>query len=307
MLRKLSSDLALDMFTFRNIFRFLLILTLTALPATIPANALEAPRLLSRINDYAELLSPVTVSELERKLTDFERTQSTQIVVLTVRSLEGDDIDQFAIKVADAWKIGIKDKDNGVLLVLAKAERKVRIEVGMGLQGVLPDLTASRIIRERMRPYLKTNDFDHGITAGVEGIMEATRGEYTVSPRGTTGKNLRKQTSPVTLIIATIIATIAMGAFSRLLGGMAGAVGVALAAWFIFPGLGLAILLALAGAGFVGGMLLSLLFSGLSGGRGGSGGGYYGGGGWGGGSSGTNDGFSGGGGGFDGGGSSDDF
>ena len=109
-------------------------------------------------------------------------SQSTQIVVLTIPSLQGDDIDQFTIRVADQWKIGQKGSDNGVLLVLAQAERKVRIEVGMGLQGVLPDITAGRIIRDVMRPHLKSGNFDHGIDAGVDGIIAATKGEFKAPP-----------------------------------------------------------------------------------------------------------------------------
>ena len=83
-----------------------------------------------------------SLQRLEQKLAAFERETSNQVVVLTLPSLQGDDIDQFSIRVAEAWKIGQKGRDNGVLLVIAQAERKVRIEVGMGLQGVLPDITA---------------------------------------------------------------------------------------------------------------------------------------------------------------------
>ena len=121
----------------------------------LPLLALDAPQLTGRVNDYAGMLSTESASRLEQKLVAFERDQTTQIVVLTIPSLEGDDIDQFTIRVADLWKIGQKGSDNGVLLVLARAERKVRIEVGMGLQGVLPDITAGRIIRDVMQPHLK--------------------------------------------------------------------------------------------------------------------------------------------------------
>lgn len=286
------------------------LLTLTALfllllPPLL--RALDVPRLSGRVNDYASLLSPGATARLERQLADFERAETTQIVVLTIPSLEGDDIAQFAIKVADAWKIGQKGKDNGVLLILARDERRVRIEVGMGLQGVLTDLTAGRIIRERMRPLLKGGDFDGGIGAGVEGIMAACRGEFTASRDGA-GPGRRAPVSPLTLFLATAVAAILLGSFSRLLGGAAGAAGLPLAAALAMPGTGMLMLLVLALIGFVGGLLLSLLFSGRFGG----GGGYYGGGGWGGGfygggSTGDGGGFSGGGGGFDGGGSSDDY
>jgi len=288
--------------------KLLLLILLILLP--LPLQALDVPRLTGRVNDYAAMLSPGASSNLEQKLAAFERDQSTQIVVLTIPSLQGEDIDQFTIKVADSWKIGQKGKDNGVLLVLARAERKVRIEVGMGLQGVLPDITTGRITRELMRPYLKTNDFDRGITAGVDGIIAATKGEFKASPQDMNRKPHRKSTSPVTLFLLTAVAAVILGSFSRYLGGFAGAAGLPLATYIAFPAIGLVMLLILAVAGFAGGLLLSLLFSGMFGG---GGGGYYGGGGWGGGffggggSSGDDGGFSGGGGGFDGGGSSDDY
>ena len=290
-----------------HMIRLFLLLLLTLLPLQL--HALDVPQLSGRINDSAGLLSPAAVTALEQKLTAFERDQSTQIVVLTIPTLQGDDIAQFAIRVADTWKIGQKGKDNGVLLILAQAERKVRIEVGMGLQGVLPDITAGRIIRELMRPHLKTGDFDRGVSAGVDGIMAATRGEFTASPKDASRNPDRKSSSPTTLFLLTAVAAVILGSFSRFLGGVAGAAGLPLAAYLSFPGAGLALLLILALAGFAGGLLLSLLFSGMF--SGGGGGGFYGGG-WGGGfggggSSGDNGGFSGGGGGFDGGGASDDY
>jgi uncharacterized protein len=232
--------------------------------------------------------------------------------VLTIPSLQGDDIDQFAIRVAEQWKPGQKGKDNGVLLIVAQVERKVRIEVGMGLQGVLPDITASRIIREVMRPHLKSGNFDQGIDAGTDAIMAATKGEFKASPQDSRrGDTHRTSTSAITLFSLAIVAALILGTFSRYLGGAAGAVGLPLAAFMAFPGLSMMMLLLLAVGGLVGGFLLSLLLSGMSGGGfggGGFGGGYWGGG-FGGGSSGGGggDSFSGGGGGFDGGGSSDDF
>src|SRR6185369_5936882 len=107
------------------------------LPGWLPA--FEVPLLIGRINDQARMLSPESRQQLERKLAAFERETSNQVVVLTIESLQGDNIDQFSIRVAESWKIGQQGRDNGVLLVLAKEERKVRIEVGLGLQGVLPD------------------------------------------------------------------------------------------------------------------------------------------------------------------------
>jgi len=279
---------------------FLILIMLALVPFT--ALALDVPQLTGRINDYARVLSPGATSMLEQKLAAFEKDTSTQVVVLTVPSLQGDDIDQFAIRVADQWKIGQKGKDNGVILVLAQAERKVRIEVGMGLQGVLPDITAGRIIRDVMRPYLRNGDFDGGVGAGIEAIMAATRGEFTATPGEQAQRPKHRDASRfLTFLIFTGIAAAALGSVSRPLGGVAGAIGLPLAAALVFPGLSLTFLLILGAVGLGAGFLIGLLS--LFGGGGGGGGGFYGGGGFGGGFGGG--GFSGGGGGFDGGGASD--
>jgi uncharacterized protein len=289
--------------------RILLLTILILMP--LPLLALDAPQLSGRVNDYARLLSPEAAASLEQKLAGFEREQSTQIVVLTIPSLQGDEIEGFSIRVAEQWKIGQKGKDNGVLLILAKAEHKVRIEVGMGLQGVLPDITSAQIIRNVMSPHLKSNDFDQGINAGVDAILAATKGEFKASPQDTARNSRSRSSSPATYFLLAAVAAVILGSYSRPLGGVAGAAGLPLAAYFAFPGAGLTLLLILAAAGFGGGLLLSLLFSGMLGGGGGGyfgGGGGFGGGYFGGGSSGGGDGgFAGGGGGFDGGGASGDW
>lgn len=295
-----------------NVKRLFMLIALALLP--LPALALDVPQLKGRVNDYAGMLSSETAGRLEQKLADFERETTNQVVVLTIPSLQGDIVEQFAIRVAEQWKPGQKGKDNGVLLILAKGERKVRIEVGMGLQGVLPDITASHIIRDVMRPYLAAGNFDQGISAGLAAIMAATQGEFKPSPQEPRKQPHRKTSSsfPVLLVLIAIAAVV-LGAYSRYLGGLAGAVGLPLAGFLTFPSLGLVMLLILAGIGLASGLLLSLLFSGMFGGGGGGfygggwGGGFFGGG-FGGGSSGDDTGgFSGGGGDFDGGGSSDDY
>jgi uncharacterized protein len=307
-----------------NLKNLLLIIVLLLFPAQLPA--LEAPPLTGRVNDLARVLSPESQQLLEQKLAAFERETSNQVVVLTVPSLKGDDIDQFSIRVADAWKIGQKGRDNGVLLVIAKEERKVRIEVGMGLQGVLPDITAGQIIRDVMRPYLKSGDYDQGIAAGVDCIIAATKGEFKGTGQAAPQHFARKSfPSFFTMLLGAVVAVAVFGLFSRYLGSAVGALGFPLATYLAFPGLGLGTLLFLAAGGLVAGFFLSKVVSGILGGGGGfgGGGGGFGGGlgggflggflggffgsGGGGGSSGGDDGFSGGGGGFDGGGSSDDF
>lgn len=277
------------------------------------AAALDAPPLKGRINDYAGMLTQSTAQSLERKLAAFEQETTNQVVLLTVPSLEGDVIESFAIRVAEAWKIGQKDKSNGVLLILSKKERKIRIEVGTGLQGVLPDITAGQIIRNVIAPGLRAGDADKGISAGLSAIIDATKGEFKAS--ATDRKAAKKNKSStygtfIVLLIVGIIITAIAGSSSRTAGIIAGGVSLPAAAGI---GLGavfwkLGVLALLGGAA---GLLISLLMRLFNAGGGGGGGGGWGGpfffGGGGGGSSSGGDSFGGGGGDFDGGGSSDDW
>lgn len=146
---------------------------------------LDVPRLAGRVNDYGNMISPQARATLEAELAALERTESTQVVVLTVPSLEGDVIEEFSIRVGDAWKIGQKGKDNGVIFIVSKADRKMRIEVGRGLQGVLTDLLAGRIIDTVIKPRFKQNRFDDGFLEGTRAIIAATRGEFKSPPKAT--------------------------------------------------------------------------------------------------------------------------
>ncbi len=278
------------------------------------AFTLEAPPLKGRVNDYASMLSPAAVRSIEAKLAAFEQETSNQVVLLTVPSLEGDTIEAFAIKVGETWKIGQKDKSNGVLLILAKKERKIRIEVGTGLQGSLPDITAGQIIRNVIAPSLRAGDSDKGIASGISAIIDATKGEFkapAVSDRPAKKKNNNRYgTFIVLLVVGTIITAIAASS-SRTAGILAGGLSLPAAAGI---GLGAVLwklgILAILGAaaGFIISLLMKLFNAGGRGGGGSGWGGptiFYGGGG--GGYSSGGDSFSGGGGDFDGGGSSDDW
>lgn len=148
------------------------------------AAAREVPFLGGRVNDAAEMLAPETRMRLEEMLRAYEDSTSTQIVVLTVPSLEGDEIEEFAYRVATTWRLGQRGKDNGVLLLVARDERKVRIEVGTGLEGALTDATCGVIIRRVIVPAFKDADFDGGVTAGVEAIMQGASGTFTAEEAG---------------------------------------------------------------------------------------------------------------------------
>ncbi|HEY3307214.1 MAG TPA: TPM domain-containing protein [Desulfuromonadaceae bacterium] len=287
--------------------KFFLIVILCLFPW--PVYSLEVPPLRSHVNDYAGLLSPAASERLEKTLIDFEKTDSTQVVVLTIPSLEGENLEQYSIKVGDAWRIGQKEIDNGVILLIAKQERKIRIEVGRGLEGKLTDLSSGRIIRNEITPRFKAADFEGGIEAGVSAIIMEVRGEYQARTRDL--RQAKKSASPIfSLLIFLLVACVFLGAFSRIMGGLAGAVGLPVIALLTYPGLALIVLAVLVAAGFVLGLLIAFLFGGGGPGRGGGFGGPFIGGGFGGGSfgGGTSDGgFSGGGGGFSGGGASGDW
>ena len=271
----------------------------------------EVPPLRGHVNDYASLLSAAAAGELERELSAFEQSDSTQIVVLTIPSLQGQDLEQYSIGVVEQWKLGQKGKDNGALLLVVKDDRKVRIEVGRGLEGKLTDLVSGRIIRNEIYPAFQRGDFDGGISAAVHAMMATVRGEYTAQPRDI--RQGRRGANPIfTFLLFVLVAAVFLGGISRLLGGLAGAVGLPLAAFLSFSGLPALVLALLAGAGFLLGLFLAFLFG--SGGRGGFGGpfsgGGFGGGGFGGGGcggGGGGGGFSGGGGSFGGGGASGDW
>jgi uncharacterized protein len=270
------------------------------------AQALDVPQLRGRVNDYAGVLSPAAAQTLESKLEEFERSDSTQIVVLTVPGLGGDSLEDFSIRVAESWKIGHKGKDNGVILLIARDDRKLRIEVGRGLEGKLTDLMAGRIIRNEITPRFKAGDFDGGINAGVGAIMALVRGEYTAAPSSENTKGVNAGWL-MTLGIILIFAILTMGAMGKIMGGVTGGVGLPFLGFITYPGIALGALGGLAAGGFILGLLLSW-FVGKSAARHGGGGPFFGGGGFSGGdfsgSGFSGGGFSGGGGSFGGGGSS---
>ena len=265
----------------------------------------EVPPLKSYVNDYASMLSPQVVQQLEGELAAFEKSDSTQIVLLTIPSLEGEVLEEYSIKVVEKWQIGQKGKDNGALLLVVKNDRKIRIESGRGLEGTLTDLVSGRIIRNEMTPAFKRGEYDVGVARGVGAIMATVRGEYSAEPRDL--RHGKKGASPIlTLLLFVLVASVFLGAISKVLGGFAGAVGLPVATLLSFSGTSLFLLGLLAVVGFFLGIFAAFLFS--SGGRGGFGGGpFIGGFGGGFGGRGGGGGFMGGGGSFGGGGASGDW
>ena len=144
----------------------------------------EIPKVEQRVNDFTNTLSFNEWKSIENMLKKFEDSSSTQIVVLMVDSLKGQAIEDYAVKVFEKNKIGQAKKDNGVLVVVAKDEHKIKIEVGYGLEGVLTDALCEQIIDKEMIPQFKDANFYGGILTGVTSIIGAVGGEYKAEPRG---------------------------------------------------------------------------------------------------------------------------
>jgi uncharacterized protein len=262
------------------------------------------PPLTGRVTDLTGTLSGAAVTRIEAKLAALEAKKGSQLAVLIVPTTQPEEIEQFGIRVAEAWKLGRKGVDDGAILIVAKNDRRVRIEVGYGLEGAIPDAIANRIITETVTPHFKLGDFDGGVEAGVDQMISVVNGEPLPEPdRKWEHTGNLSHILPLLLVVVFVASGVLRALFGRLFGsvatgGLAG--GIAwLLSHFVPIGLGagvLAFLFALVlgstrgwstGAGGWGGGLGGL------GGRGGGFGGGMGGGG-----------FSGGGGGFGGGGAS---
>lgn len=266
----------------------------------LPAFALVAvPELTGRVVDRTGTLSGGDIAQLTQTLADLEKRKGSQIAVLVVPTTDGEPIEQFSLRVAEAWKIGRKKIDDGALLVVAKNDRRLRIEVGYGLEGVLTDVTARRIIDEIITPKFKSGDFAGGVSAGVERIIGLIDGEKLPSPEPAHWDSSQwTDAFPFWLALAFVVSGMLRGLLGRLLGSIATGVFAAGLAWYLVGILSIAL-----GAGalaFVIAMFIDFVSSsGRGGGWSGSSGSS-----WSSGSSSSSGGFSGGGGSFGGGGAS---
>ena len=258
------------------------------------------PSLKARVTDLTGTLTPEQRAALEERLAAFEARKGSQIAVLIVPTTQPETIEQYAIRVAEQWKLGRKGIDDGVLLLVALKDRAVRIEVGYGLEGVLPDAIAKRIIEEYIIPRFKQGDIAGGIMAGVERIMRVIEGEPLPPPkkqRETGGSGWE-----TLLIIGFFLVFVVGGVLRAVLGRVAGSgvIGAiaGLIAWVVVGSFVAAAIIAVV-------LFVLSLFGGMAGpGYRGRHGGWYPGGGWSGGGGFGGGGFSGGGGGFGGGGAS---
>jgi uncharacterized protein len=298
---------------------FLALLLCWALPALAE---IDVPQLSGRVVDLTGTLSSDDIATQTQRLKDLETRKGSQVAVLIVPTTQPETIEQYSIRVADAWKIGRRKIDDGALLVIAKNDHKLRIEVGYGLEGSLTDVTSRRIIDEDITPHFKSGDFAGGIAAGLTRIIGVINGEPlpAPAPEASHGQDASdwlgffNPINPFFLIGVAVVGTLLRTLLGRLIGSVATGGAIGALAWYLMGSTALA-----AGLGLIISVLTffadTILAAGQNAasqsgrGRGWSGGSYSGGGGgWssGGGSSssGSDGGFSGGGGSFGGGGAS---
>ncbi len=157
------------------------------------AREVMPPKPASYFNDYAGVVSTTTAQRLNQTLEDFEKSTSSQIVVAVFPRMQTDSaLEDYTRRIAETWKVGQQGKNNGAVLFVFVQERRMRIEVGYGLEGALPDALGKRIVDDEIAPYFKRGDYDGGLTAGVTALLQAARGEYkgtgrTVNQRGNPG------------------------------------------------------------------------------------------------------------------------
>ncbi|SFJ09221.1 YgcG family protein [Bradyrhizobium sp. Gha] len=289
-----------------SVWRATIVATLF-LAFVLPAAAdVAIPQLTGRVVDRTGTLSSGDIAALSQKLGDFEARKGSQIAVLIVPTTEPETIEQFSIRVAEAWKIGRKKVDDGAILVVAKNDRHLRIEVGYGLEGALTDVTSRRIIDEVITPKFRDGDFAGGISAGAERMMRVVDGEPLPAPsRSVNFANLDDigPAVPFVLFASLVVGGFLRALLGRLLGSVATGSMIGLLALLI---LGSGVLALLAGIiAFVLSFIADLFPASTGSSRGGSWSGGSSSGGWSSGSSSSDSGsFSGGGGSFGGGGAS---
>lgn len=258
------------------------------------------PQLSQRVTDLTGTLTAEQIVALDTKLAAFEAKKGSQIAVLMLPSTQPEDIAAFGIRVADAWKIGREKVDDGVILIVAKDDRKSRLEVGRGLEGVIPDAIAKRVLAETMKPHFKTEDYAGGVDAGVTQIIGLIEGETLPAPSGeTSSAGDGFDTFLIILFVCCIVIDLLFSAlFGKGIGAVLSGISIggisAIIASFLALDIGLAVIM-----GVVMFVILKLFY--ISGGNSGGGGS------WGSGGGSSSSSWSGGGGGFSGGGASDSW
>ena len=275
------------------LIRLVGILLLLLAAAAGAADEVAVPPLKARVTDLTGTLAAGQVAALEAQLRAFEQRKGSQIAVLMLPSTQPESIEQYSIRVAERWKIGCAKVDDGVILVIAKNDHRLRIEVGYGLEGAIPDVVAKRVIREVIAPHLLANDFDGGIREGTQMLMKLIDGEKL--PAASSAKAQAPASDDnesligILLFVAVVGGAVLKTMLGRVFGSAATGVAAGAVAWMMVGTIGIAMI-----AGVV-----AFFFTLIVGGGGSSLGGFGGGG-----SSSGGGGFGGGGGGFGGGGAS---
>jgi len=293
-----ASLLALFLMLFSKTCQFtglvaLISLSLIFASFNVQAELVTIPILKTHVTDLTQSLTSDQQIQLEAKLVAFEREKGSQIAVLIVPTTQPEDIAQYSIRVTDAWRLGRAKQDDGILIIVAKNDRKIRIEVGYGLEGAIPDLTAKRIVSEIMAPSFKEGDFYGGINNAADKLIGLVSGEQLLAPEklAFSGKNFENML-PLLLFGGLIVGGILRAMFGNFFGGALTGGAIGILAWVLGGGILVAVLF-----GIVAFFITLIGPSGLG----------QMGGGFGGGSAGGSDSFSGGGGGFGGGGASGDW
>ncbi len=284
---------------------FVLVAMALALPASqLAAQPWEAgtdgllpiPPLTARVTDLTQTLSAAERSALAAKLADWEARTTNQLAVLIVPTTQPEPIEAYSIRVAEKWQIGRKGKDNGALLLVAKNDKKMRIEAGYGFEGTLTDATSRRIIAETIAPFFREGKFAGGIDAGVDRIIAVVAEGKPLPPRQTTSGGRVESGFDfgtmllILFIIVPLVGAVLRSLFGKLLGSTVGAGIFGVAAWFVAGSIVIAaiasvvafIVMSFAGSGALAGRRGGVWFptgGGWSGGGGSGGGGWSGGGG----------------------------
>jgi uncharacterized protein len=177
---------SVELSRFRSFFATLTALVCLLFPARV-ALALEVPAFRAHVNDYANVLPPDAEQALESRLAAYQKASGQQFVVLTIDSLEGDPLEDFSIRVVEKWKVGREKEDDGLLLLVVKGDRKVRVETGYGLEGTVTDAVSSRVIRNLVAPAFRKGDYAGGIGGAMEALMTVASGGKLDLPAETRG------------------------------------------------------------------------------------------------------------------------
>jgi uncharacterized protein len=239
---------------------------LVSMLAGAPASAQTLrpiPPITARVTDLTETLTAAEQSRLEARLAEFEARKGAQLAVLIVPSTRPEEIEQYSIRVVDAWKLGREKPDDGALLLIAKDDRAMRIEVGRGLEGALTDLVSKRIIADTITPYFRQGDYAGGITAGVEQMIRVVDGEPLPDPdpRWSGGAETLSNMLPFLLGLIFVGSVALRALFGRAFGSVATGAAAGSVAWWVTKALGLAI-----GVGLFG-LIAALLLGFQNGGR----------------------------------------